>query len=272
MSRDEVTGRALLGLQAGFQDYILGRDDRALAQVESTPALSAERRLDIYHNAYRARLVELLADTYERLVHYIGDDSFDAAARAYIETHLPTARNLRDYGGDFPAFLAWYFPNDPEVAELAEMDLRLRNCFDAADAKPLRLSDLATVRPEEWGAKVFALHPSASFQAFNWNAPAIWQSLNEDCAPPAAERLPQPFVWLFWRKELQPHFRSLSDKETTALQAISKGQTFGEVCAALAHAHPVLDVAPQIALWLRAWLDDGVLLDEMGRPPVRGRR
>lgn len=246
-------------LQAGFQDYILGRDDRALERIESTPELSAERRLDIYHNAYRVRLVELLADTYERLALYIGDQEFDAAARAYIETHTPTARNLRDYGADFPAFLAWRFSDDAEVAELAAMDLRLRNAFDAEDAEALTLADLAAVPPGDWDEVQFALHPSASFQHFEWNTPAIWQRLNEECAPPAAARLQPPETWLFWRKELQPHFRSLGDAECTALQSIHAGQPFGQVCASLAEAHPELDVAAHIGQWLRAWLEDGLL-------------
>lgn len=250
---------ALARLQSGFQDYILGRGRRALARVESSAALSAERRLDIYHNAYRARLGELLADTYERVVIYIGETSFDSAARDFIEGHPPASRNLRDYGASFPAFLAEYFADDPEVAELAEMDARLRNTFDAADGDALRVQDVAAIAPQDWDAVVFALHSSASFQCFRWNTPAIWQSLNEGVAPPPAELLPQPAVWLFWRKELQPHFRSLSGEEHTALHAISEGRAFGQLCVMLAERHPGLEVAPQIALWLRAWLDDGVL-------------
>jgi hypothetical protein len=254
-----MTNDPLVSLQSGFQDYILGHSQHALTLVESTSTLSAERRLDIYHNAYRARLAELLADTYERVVLYIGEDSFDGAARNFIEGHPPTSRNLRNYGSTFPAFLAEYFPDDPEVAELAEMDLRLRNAFDATDADTLRAADIADVQPQEWDSVVFALHPTASFQRFNWNTPAIWQSLNEGVAPPPAELAPQPVAWLFWRKELQPHFRSLSDEEHTALRAIGEGQAFGSLCAMLAERHPGLDVAPQIALWLRSWLEDGVL-------------
>lgn len=254
-----MTGDALVSLQSGFQDYILGRGRHVLARVESSAALSAGRRLDIYHNAYRVRLGELLADTYERVVLYIGEANLDPAARDFIEGHPPTSRNLRDYGAAFPAFLAEYFPDDPEVAELAEMDGRLRNTFDAADGDALRVQDVAAIAPSDWDEAVFALHPTASFQYFRWNTPAIWQSLNEGVAPPPAELLPQPAVWLFWRKELQPHFRSLSGEEHTALRAISEGRTFGRLCAMLAEEHPGLELAAQVALWLRGWLDDGVL-------------
>lgn len=249
----------LAKLQMGFHDYILGRSDRVVANIESTPTLSVERRLDIYFDGYRLRLVDVLADTYERVAAYIGEESFDAAGRAYIEQHPPATRNLRDYGMAFPAFLAAYFPGDPEVAELATMDGCLRYTFDAADAAALGVSDVAEIQPEAWDSVVFVLHPTVSFHAFNWNTPALWQSLSEDEVPPPATLLPQQIVWLFWRKELQPHFRSLAAEEYAALRAIEAGRTFGAVCEMLTEAHPEFDVTTHIATWLRGWLDDGVL-------------
>lgn len=250
---------SLLSLQSGFQDYILGRDERALAEVGSTPGLSARRRLDIYHNAYRARLAELLADTYERVEIYIGETAFAAAALRFIEANPPTARNLRHYGSTFPAFLADFFPDDPEIAELAGMDGRLRNAFDAADAATLCVADLATLQADAWDAVVFELHPSASVQCFAWNTPAIWQDLNRETAPPPAERLSQPEAWLFWRKALQPHFRSLAPAEYAALQGMGENIAFGDLCLMLAKAYPEIDVARQVGEWLCTWLDDGVL-------------
>ncbi len=250
---------ALTDLQTGFQDYILGRSDRVLGRVESTASLYAERRLDIYHNAYRARLAEVLADTYERVALYIGEESFEKAALAFIEQHRSARRNLRDYGAAFPAFLGEYFADDPDVAELAEMDQRLRNAFDAVDAPVLAVSDLATLQPEDWDEVVFILHPTVTFQQFNCNTPAIWQSVSDEQTPPPAALLPEPVTWLFWRKELQPHFRSLSVAEHAALRAIGEGERFGAICAMLAQTWPELDVTTAIARWLRQWLEDGVL-------------
>jgi len=249
----------LADLQSAFQDYILGHSNRALGRVESTDTLSAERRLDIYHIAYRLRLVDVLADTYERVARYIGEESFDTAARAFIEKHPSGTRNLRDYGIAFPAFLANYYSNDAEVAELAEMDARLRYAFDAQDADAISMADVAAAQPSDWDAVVFTLHPTVSFQVFRWNTPAIWTNVSDDEAPPPATPLAEPMTWLFWRKELQPHFRSLNAEEYAALQAIQNRQTFGDICSLLAESFPELDVTTQIAVWLRTWLDDGVL-------------
>lgn len=249
----------LATLQGVFQDYILGRDDSALTRVESSSRLSAERRLDIYFNAYRARLAELLADTHERVALYIGDERFDDAARRFIEQHPPTSRNLRDYGGAFPAFLATLFAADPEIAELAEMDRCLRDAFDAIDADALQVGDLAALPADCWDVMVFTLHPTLRFLSFHWNTPAIWQHLNDGVAPPAPISSTPAVHWAFWRLGLQPHFRSLTPEEYAALHAIGQGRAFGEICRQVGEAHPSLDLAPHIGAWLRGWLENGLL-------------
>lgn len=250
---------ALDELQEGFQDYILGRSDRALNRIESTATLSAERRLDIYHHAYRARLVEVLADTYERVALYIGEESFESAAQAYVENNTSSTRNLRDYGRTFPAFLKKIYPDDGEIAELADMDGRLRYSFDGLDANTLQASDIASIEPQDWDRVIFQLHPTTSFVTFNWNVVDIWRHLSDEEAPPSAQRLALAQTWLFWRKGLQPHYRSLAPEEHSALRSISEGRAFGEICGELAEQFPDSDVTVCIAGWLREWLSDGVL-------------
>jgi hypothetical protein len=179
-------------------------------------------------------------------------------------------RNLRDYGVSFPPFLARYFADDPEVAELAAMDLRLRHAFDGVDAHVLRVADLAAIQPHEWDDVVFTLHPTASIQLFHWNTPALWQHLSDAQTPPPAAALAQPIAWLFWRKELQPHFRSLSREEHHALKLLGDGRTFGAICASLAEAFPELDVTTHVGGRLRTWLDDGVLSETLLPQRVSG--
>lgn len=257
---------SLAKLQNDFQDYILGRSDYVIERVDGTPAVSAACRLGIYHNAYRLRLLELLMDTYERVLPYIGGENFESAARAFIERHPPSARSVRDYGAHFPEFLADYFEQDPEVAELAAMDQRLRDTFDAPDAEALRIDDVAALQPEDWETVTFKLHPTVSFQEFNWNTIAIWQSLSNDETPPPAAEMNTSVFCLFWRINLQPHFRSLSKEENAALQAIGKHKMFGHACDLLAYAFPEVDMASRMAAWLQTWLRDGILDKTFTRP------
>ncbi len=251
--------QTLSSLQTYFQSYVLSRDTRVLNEIESTPDLPAQTRLDIYFDGYRARLADVLVDTYERVVAYIGEESFDAAARAYVETEPSFTRNLRDYGQQFPRFLETYFANDGEVAELALMDKILRYTFDAADVHPLTVKDVAGYQAEDWDSATFQLHSTACFVPFHWNTVEIWQQVSESNAPPVACRQAQPGIWFFWRKELQPHFRSLSAAEHYALAAIHEQRPFGEICQQLTERFADQDVTALVAVWLRAWLDEGML-------------
>lgn len=262
LSRRLPLHKSLSTLQDDLQHYILGVHQHALSEVISTTTLPAERRLDIYFNAYRVRLVELLQDTFERVAIYIGDDSFQSAARAYIEKSPSISRSLRDYGASFPAFVRDYFPHDQEVAELAQMDLTLRYAFDAEDADILSLGALGNIAPDEWDRLLFKLHPSFSILRFEFNTVAIWQSMNDGIAPPSAIKA-ESSDWLFWRKGLQPHFRSINQLELCALQDISQQQTFGQICQKLAESTEE-DVTVIIGSWLRSWIEDGLLINEHG--------
>jgi hypothetical protein len=68
--------------------------------------LGAERRLAIYHHAYRARLLETLRDSFGHTWRYLGDEWFDLLAGHFIEQHPSQQRNLRWYGAAWPQWLA----------------------------------------------------------------------------------------------------------------------------------------------------------------------
>ena len=249
---------ALLPLQARFQQHMLGAAD-----ATDLIAGSAERRalgLAIYANAYRQRLVEALADAYAKTRLLIGEDAFDNAALAYIAAHPPTTRSLRWYGGGFSAHLREALPRDPDVAELAQLDWALRNAFDGPDSAVLTQADLAAVAPEAWATLRLLLVPTAELLSFEHNTVAVWQALDDDDSTPPATtvRSDHSVAWLVWRKELQPHFRSLSPVEAALLRAMQAGATFAQACER-AQDGADADDAARIGACLRQWLDDGVL-------------
>lgn len=77
--------------QAQVQAYLLNPDAQpnpALqASLLGSAALSAEQGLAIYHNAYRARLLEALRGDYPAVHGWLGDEEFDALALAYLDAH-----------------------------------------------------------------------------------------------------------------------------------------------------------------------------------------
>ncbi|MDY7539994.1 DNA-binding domain-containing protein [Undibacterium sp. RTI2.1] len=266
----ETAGKLpLLELQQEFQDFILGpQADTAFSQHIGHPSgrsdFATDARLAIYYDAYRLRLREALSDAFDKTHRYIGDDLFHQACHAYCQTHPSLSRNLRWYGAKFPTFLKNYLSDYPIAAELAEFEWLLSLAFDAEDQPVLRLSDMATVAPEDWAQIGFVCQASQHFLHARWNSVALWMALGEQAqqkvqqqSPPDPVYSEEGTVWLIWRKDLQAHFRSISAAEYTALTGLNEGQSFAEVCETAAEKNP--DSTMQIAGWLQTWLNEDLL-------------
>lgn len=251
----------LAGLQAAFAAAVIDGDAAFLGCIEPGAALPPAARLQVYADAYRARLAEALADSHGHTVRYLGEDGFRALALAYVEGCVPGHYSLRWYGAGFPGWLAEHCPDDPEVAELAGLDAALRRAFDSADASPLQPADLAGLGAEDWERAGFVLHPAFQLLELRHNTVAIWQALEADEAPPSPAALPQPVDLLVWRRAWQPHFRTLGSEEARALAALHAGHGFGSVCEELAdHAAPGTEATALAAGWLRRWLAEELLV------------
>ncbi|WP_052063318.1 HvfC/BufC family peptide modification chaperone [Nitrincola sp. A-D6] len=258
---------SLAELQTRLQDYVLGdgvidagsNTDGVLSVLAGGDSDRGKQRLNIYHNAYRSRLLEVLQSAFERSWIYLGDEAFNSICTRYIDTHASHSANLRNYGGDFPHFLRQAFPSDPEVAELATMDWRLHSAFDAANADLLTNEQLAVVDETQWESLGFVFHPSVSLELFEWNTLDIWHALNQGESPPVVQRLGVPLGHLFWRNEQRGYFRSLDEAEYAALKGLIEGHSFAGVCEELALNYRNNGIENSIGSWLARWLADELL-------------
>lgn len=247
---------ALLPLQARFQQHMLGAAD-----ATALLAGPAERRalgLAIYANAYRQRLVEALADAFAKTRELLGAEAFEAAALHYINENPPETRNLRWFGAGFATHLRGVFPAQAAVAELAQLDWALRQAFDGPDSPVLAAADMASVPAEAWGVLHLTPVPTATLLRFEHNTVALWQALDDETEAPAIVRGEAAVDWLVWRKELQPHFRSVHPVEAALLRAMLVGASFAQACEQ-AQAETDEDCTNPIGNSLRQWLEDGVL-------------
>ena len=260
--------RSLQAIQNDFQEYVLGLggDQPAIAADIATPhGLPAQRRLAIYHDAYRLRLHDALSEAYDKTHRYVGDDLFAELSNGYIAAQPSRYRNLRWYGDGFSEFVAQALPDYPAVAELAAFEWALGLAFDAADAHVLNAEDLRDLDDDAWQEIGFDLQPSVQFLSMQSNAAAIWLALEQEQTPPDATISTTATQWLVWRKNLQPHFRSLDPHEAQALQEIRRGECFSAVCENTA-GNAQQEITVQIAGWLQNWLGDAVLASVLYMP------
>jgi len=254
---------SLAHIQTEFQEYVTGSPaDRPgiAAMIADQFGLSSADRLAIYYDAYRIRLHEALSEAFNKTHAYVGDETFADLCSAYIEQYPSHYRNLRWFGDRFPDFVAERLSDYPMVAELSRFEWALGLAFDAADAGVLALESLQQLDADDWETIGFVLQPSLQLLALHWNVPAIWLALEKEEEPPEAVAVEPALGWMVWRKELQPHFRSLTAYETLALTGLAQGLSFSRVCSDAAELADD-DITAQIAGWLHGWITEAVLVD-----------
>ena len=248
----------LAQLQAGFQAYLLddARNTKFKAIVDDKK-VGATKRLKIYHDAYRLRIIDALANAYPMLKVYLGDALFESATRSYL-TKIPSVHpNLRWYGAQMALHLQNTLPKYPIAAELAQFEWVLSLAFDAEDAPVLSLQDLAAIAPENWGGLRFKFHPAVQLLSPTYNVLLVWQALNSEKTPPKAMQINEPCV--VWRKELNSHYRSLEISEYAAIEQMVAGANFGELCESLQENAREDEATMQAAQYLSSWLNGGLV-------------
>jgi hypothetical protein len=251
----------LKGLQADFKSFLLRGDERMLGRVVGSAKVSAPRRLAIYYDAYRLRLIEALDSNYPVLHAWMGDDEFEQLGLAYLEAHPSTHFSIRYFGHRLSEYLASAenYRGKPYLAEMAALEWAMSEAFDAPDSPVVGLDAMASIPPEAWPEMRMALHASVRRLDLRWNVPAIWKTIKEEQAPgePAAGKWPQP--WLVWRQDLKIFFRSLSVDEAWAIDAVRQDETFASICEGLVEWIDAQNVALHAAGLLKRWMIDGMI-------------
>ncbi len=245
----------LARLQRDFHDHIV----RGSPAVEAAVPEAARRGLAVYRHAYRANLIACLKDTFEKTAAWLGDEAFEAAALEHIAEQPPTSWTLSDFGDGFDRTLAGLYPADPEVAELAWLDLRLRRAFDGPDAT---ISDVAALADVDWELAVLDLAPTLSLASITSNVVALWTAMDDQETPPPVVLLESPLGVAVWREALSPRFRTLRAAEYGSLRRAREGASFGELCADLATGFPGEDEAAAAFAGglLAGWLSEGIVI------------
>lgn len=254
--------RPLAQLQRDFLATLRGVGGQSLL-----PALVPGRHaspgigLQIYRNAYASRLREALESDHPVLGSYLGDELWARLCDGYIATHPSTVRSLREFGASLPGYLRATAPfaASPQIAELAELERRLLDCFDAADSERADWEALLTVPGASWPRLRLRFHPSVQLHRVVWNSVEIWRALKAEQTPPAA-RPANNICWVLWRDvDNVTRFRSLEEAEAEALAHFLGSGDFSQSCEQLLRWLPADQVPAAAVGMLQRWCDEGVI-------------
>jgi hypothetical protein len=220
--------------------------------------LAGPRRLDVYAEAYLARLSDILVADYPKLWASLGDDAFRALAASYLRARPPTSFTVRDAGLALPGYLATRDDLPALADDLAALERARIEVFDGPDRAPLARNDLASVPAEQFPELALALIPASQLVTIVWTVDELWSAIEDGAPMPPAEAAPVTRGVLVWRRDLRVLHRTLDDDEAALAPLLAAGTTIAELAARLAE----LVAQPEVRLveLLGRWLDAGVLV------------
>jgi hypothetical protein len=234
-----------------------------LALVRDARGASGVARLEIYANAYFARIRGVLADSFAASEASLGKALFSDLVTAYLLSHPPRHFSIRHVGDALPAFLAHepgglpFRRRAPFVADLCALEGARLDAFDAADSPVLQRDALAAHPPERWDGLRVRFVASLRRLWLGWPVERLWAA--HEHGEPAPAIAPLAHAACVWRRDERVLHRSLDELEDACLGVALAGGSFGALCERVAVERGD-DEAPALAAGLLAgWLDAGLV-------------
>jgi uncharacterized protein (UPF0276 family) len=234
--------------QAILQSVALTTNDWILPKAEFSPT----EQLQVYINAYRFRLYDLVAEDYSALKHYLGDEKFEKLLNDFVENVHSNHFNIGRYAAYLPDFIANHELCDKFAFELATLENALSQLADLPETTPLTPEHLQGITPEE--LMQMQLSPRLALQLFAFEyAVNDYYGAFKDEASPAAPSLAPTQLCVFrhddamWRMDLE-------EAEYELLCALFAGSTIGEALGGLDES-----IAENLSNYFSRWIRNGLL-------------
>ncbi len=253
----------LLSLQNKFQKYLLYLDQNIYRDIVGTKKVLVANRLDIYANAYRLRLVEVLAGSYPVLKAHLGNKKFAVLANEYIDSYPSHSPSLRWFGDQLEYFLIQHpkYKRSQYLTELAKVEWTMESVFDATNSDIVTLEFVAKIPLKAWANMRLRMHTSLYCLDLSWNVMQLWEAISLKKTPKKMRQNKSSEHWIFWRQDLINQCRLLPVDEAYALSAILKGKKFGEVCEGLRQWVGEDEVGMRAATLLKGWVAQGLVAE-----------
>ncbi len=236
----------------GVRAALRRRGDTApRAAAMQTPGVgTTPTRLQVYGEAYFARLVEVVAGDYPALRAAVGERRFAVWARRYLVRCPSRHPNLNQLGARFPRYVRTVERADGATAALARIELAVTKAFDAPARAPLPASALADVPPSRWQRLRIEVHPSV--QLLRVPAAAADRYVAWGAGAAAPRRAGHVHLCVLRVGEQVQRFE-LPAAAAKVLRRLQRGERLGRALAAAPASAPV-------DTWFAQWRADGVFV------------
>lgn len=176
--------------QARMQGAILaGADENPGAWIREKEQFPPQAQLDVYINAYRYRLYDVVVEDYPALAAYLGGEDFKALVWDFVNATASEHFNIGRYAAKLPAFIAGHRPQDRLAHEICELEAALTQLADEEETNALSPENLQGLTPDTLLQSV--LYPRKALRLIEFSYPVnrYYREVMEDKnpAPPTPE-------------------------------------------------------------------------------------
>lgn len=171
----------LSGFAAALRDPALPAP-RDLVGPDGEPAA---KRFAVYRNNVVFGLIEALQAGFPAVSRIVGEEFFQAMARAYIVSEPPASPILLDYGAGLASFIGKFEPaaSLPYLPDVARIERAWLEAYHARDAAPLAAHALAEIPSDRVANACFKVHPSLRVVPSQFPTLTIWRMNVNDGVP-----------------------------------------------------------------------------------------
>lgn len=233
--------------------------------------LTSIERLQVYANAYYARLLECLREEFPALAHALGEEAFDGFAFGYLQRYPSRSYTLAELARDFPQYLSETRPADEPMPswpdfliDLATVERTYSEVFSGPGIEnqpALTPENLAAIPEECWPAARLTVAPCLRLLRLRYPVheyiSAVRHKEDADVPRPAATYL------VVTRRDFVVRRFAVSQPEFELLSALAGGATIATATERIASSGPcsfddpkagdVNTLADRLRDWFQAW-------------------
>lgn len=257
---ESAASRQWINVASEDVEQVIGRSRRR----------TSVERLQVYGNAYFARLVECMRDQFPALVAALGQELFDGFALDYLDKRPSTSYTLARLADQFVEHLEATRPpvedDQPGWADflidLARFEWSVAQTFDGPGTEAsgvISTDDLASVSPEAWPQVELVAAPCLSLHAYRFPINDYFTEFR------AGRESPIPAASATWlalsRRDFVVRRIALEEDEFHLLQALIVGGRVGEAIAQAAERAADFDAfAQQLPAWFHRFAREGFFI------------
>lgn len=232
-------------------------------------ALSSADRLEIYVNAYYARLMECLEEEFVVTRRALGEELFAAVTFGYLQSYPSQSYTLNQLGARFPRYLAearLHAADVPEgagptwadfIAELAAFERAMYEVYDGPGTEGAPAFDPAPLTSGgDWETLRLIVAPCLKLLTFSHPVSDYWEVARDGPAPATCE--PRETHVAINRRDYVVERYPLLPAEFVLLRELAEGAALASALAAAHAAWPPGDpFEAQLGPWFTRWVAGG---------------